>query len=86
MKEEYVFDITKRIQSVLNTRYIQNSDSYILVSDLEEQVNQTMYPNKLKYGQLKRIMNQLGYNPVKLKIRGEDRNKWAYVGFRKIDS
>ena len=64
--------------------YIQDPDSYVLASDLEEQINQKMYPNKLKYGQLRRVMNQLGYEPVRLKSRGEDRDKWAYMGFRKI--
>ena len=43
-----------------------------------------MYPNKLKYGQLRRIMGQLGYEPVKI-TTSKDRNKWAYMGFRKID-
>ena len=85
MREEYVFDVTKRVQSVLNTKYIQDPDSYILVSDLEDQVNQAMYPNRLKYGQLKRIMNRLGYESVKLKSN-KDRDKWAYIGFKKIQN
>ena len=85
LREEYVFDATKRVQSVLSTRYIQDPDSYVLVQDLEDQINQAMYPNRLKYGQLKRIMNQLGYESVKLKSN-KDRDKWAYIGFKKIQN
>ena len=38
LKEEYVLDMTKRVQSIFKTMYIQDIDSY--ASDLEDQINE----------------------------------------------
>ena len=67
---------------IFKTMYIQDPDSYVLASDLEDQINQTMYPNKLKQGQLKRIMNRLGYKSIRLKS-GNDRDKMVYLNLKR---
>ena len=82
IREEYISDLIKTVQSILNTKYIQSSNSYVLVSDLEEQVNQVISPNRLKQGQLKRIMSKLKYEPIKLKS-GNDRDKRVYFGLKR---
>ena len=80
-RDEYISGLAKIVQSIL----AYDSESYLLTSDLEEMINKIMFPNKLRQGQLKRIMNKLGFDPVRLKIRGEDRDKWAYKGIKLIN-
>ena len=81
IKDEYISGLAKIVRSIL----AYDSDSYVLTSDLKEEINRIIFPSKLKQGQLKQIMSKLGYeSPVKIKFRTEDRDRWAYKGIKLI--
>ena len=84
VRNEYISGLTKIVKSVLKSKYINDLESYVLVSDLEREINRTIFPNELRQGQLKQIMHKLGYHPIKI-TRAENRNKWAYQGLKFIN-
>ena len=82
VKEEYLSGLTRIIKSILESDYISEQNSHVLAVDLEDRINQALSPNRLKQGQLKEVMNTLGYESVKFKSRGDDRDKMVYLGLK----
>lgn len=81
LKEEYISGLSKLVKDLIATQCVFDSNSYVLVSDLEARVNAVIHPQRLKQGQLKRAMDRLNYQSVKL-TTGPHRDKWAYPKLR----
>ena len=78
-------DRTEVIKNFIRRYCIPDANAYILNSELEAKISE-VYPSVTfarNQGQLKAVMESLGYEQNKINNRGEDRNKWAYFGIRK---
>ena len=78
-------DRTEVIKNFIHRYCAPDANAYILNSELEAKISE-VYPSVTfarNQGQLKAVMESLGYEQRKINNRIEDRGKWAYFGIRK---